>query len=371
MAKGITLKDKNGGTLYPKTVADLVLDSETGEPIGEVYTKNIKADKNGRLLVTEGDKRYFVGLTELFIPDFPTLAETKYNVVTGDCSIKVTPHPTGATMEYKIVKINDIDYSDTWKQITSDTFKFATGYTNNNDNKQIELTIKLRAEKNGEVSDEVSATIYITPQVASGSVSVARNNKNSDWSTEATITLSPSPTTGAKSEYYSKDKDSWTVFSGTTTIYVSTSENVPDTIAPGTYKVRATKEGSVYEKAEEAQNGGFTIGARKAYYGFSSNGSLNNLSDITSLETTGGVLEAHKLNTKTTYYIYPSKSGSTKDGYIWLCCKDSLIPGKIFSDAEAIIPFGFIEAEGISGYKCYRSENLLSGNENLTIYIKD
>jgi hypothetical protein len=318
-------------------------------------------DKNGWLRVEGEGKSYFVELTELVTPNAPTIGITIYDVVKDSFDILVKNNTTGATMEYKIGE------NDTWKQIPNNNkITYDTGYTNEKKNDPIYLKIHLRATKNGVESGVNIVDITVNPKVASGSVTVVRT---SDWSTIATITLSPSPTKDAQSKYSVDKGSSWEYLLDSKTITVSTGENEPMEIKAETYQVQATKGG--YEDATTVKSSVINIGARKTYYGFSSNGSLNNLSDITSLETTGGVLEAHKLNTKTTYYIYPSKSGSTKDGYIWLCCKDSLIPGKIFSDAEAIIPFGFIEAEGISGYKCYRSENLLSGNENLTIYIKD
>lgn len=367
MAKEAILKNEDGTILYPRTISDVVLDAETGYPIGEVYTKNIKADENGRLLVTNGDKRYFVGLTELKKPNQPHIAETTYSVVTGSASITVENKTSGADMYYRTSE------DDEWVFISSNTtgtIYYPTGYNDTTDNKPItDLIIYLKAIKDREESDVKEVSIIINPKVASGSVSVKLNNNENDWSTQATITLSASPTKDAQSKY-SEDKGvSWEDLLDSKTITVSTEENNPMEILAGTYQVQATKGGYVDAKTEK--NSLIKIGARKAYYGFSSNDSLGELSDITSLKTTGGVREEYKLKTKTSYQIYPSKSGSTDDGYIWLCCQESLTPDKIFSDANNPIPFGFNNAAEISGYKCYRSENLLIGNENYTIYIKD
>lgn len=336
MAKGITLKDKNGGTLYPKTVADLVLDSETGEPIGKVITSMGKIttdDKNGWLRVEGEGKSYFVELTELVTPNAPTIGITIYDVVKDSFDILVKNNTTGATMEYKIGE------NDTWKQIPNNNkITYDTGYTNEKKNDPIYLKIHLRATKNGVESGENIVDITVTPKVASGSVTVVRT---SEWSTEATIKLSASQTRDAKSEY-STDGVSWTEFSGTETIEVSTSEDTPKTITQGTYTVRASKEGGVYKKADDAQNGSFTIGARKAYYGGTTKEQLSSLSDIQSL---GNSKEASTYSGSITFT-------TTEVSYIWLCCTGIL--GEVYSDPKKQNAVPFEKPIVISGYNCYR-----------------
>lgn len=339
MAKGITLKDKNGGTLYPKTVADLVLDSETGEPIGKVISSmgKIKADDEKKWLRVEGEegKRYFVALTELDTPDPPTLAETKYYVVTGDCNIKVTPPPTGVTIEYST------DDGATWNQITSkdNTFTFATGYTNDGGNGKIELTVLLRAEKNGEVSKEVSAKIEINPQVASGSVSVKRNNKDNKYSTSADITLTPSQTVGAESKYSSDKGNTWKDLKNPEVITVYTSQEA------GQYQVKATKAGGVYVDATTVKSGIITLNALKAYYGAGGDtitaGGVKDLGNSIEADTYSGSIEFTTAETS----------------YIWLCCASAL--GKVYSDEgrKFEVPFNPAQQITVDGQtcNCYRS----------------
>ena len=339
MAKGITLKDKNGGTLYPKTVADLVLDSETGEPIGKVITSmgKIKADDKKKWLRVEGEegKRYFVELTELSTPDAPTLTKDEYDVVTGNCEIQVNPHPTGATMEYKIDKINEIDYSDTWKQITKNTITYATGYTNDNDNKPIKLTILLRAEKNGEESDKVPATIDIKPKVASGSVTVTRTPNDNAYATKAKITCAKSDSKDATSEYSTDSGVSWKPFTNDVVI-----DDITEGKDAGVYGVRAKKSG--YTDATEVYNSAFTLNAKKAYYGGSTNATLTSLRDIQSL---GNSKEASTYSDSITFT-------TTEESYIWLCCTGKL--GTVYSDSKKQYTVPFNSPIVIEGYNCYR-----------------
>lgn len=332
MAKGITLKDKNGGTLYPKTVADLVLDSETGEPIGKVITSmgKIKADDEKKWLRVEGEegKRYFVALTELVTPDPPTISKTEYDVVEGSFKIEVTNKTTGATMEYSI------DGGETWNQITSNdnTFTYNTGYTNEKKNDPIYLKIHLRATKNGVESGENIVDITVNPKVAIEEILVARKN---DYSTSATITIKKSPTIGAKTQYQ-VNGGAWSVLDDTKTFTRT------ETTSQGYYKVKATKSG--YVDSDESSNSQFTLGKKKFYYGRGP-AELKSEADIKSLKG-GGVVEKDTM--AGTYEITSTEPGL----YTWFCGTGEL---------SSVTSSGFtVPMEGkqtIDGYNCYRSES--------------
>lgn len=333
MAKGITLKDKNGSTLYPKTVADLVLDSETGEPIGKVITSlgKITTDEEKKWLRVEGEegKRYFVALTELSVPNYPTINTTIYNVVEGSFNITVTNNTTGATMEYMI------DDSGSWKTIVNNAITYNTGYTNENDNQKKKLKIHLRAKKNGVESGVNIVDITVYPKVASGKISVKRSGNNNDYSTEAEITITKSPTTGAETKYQ-VGEGAWTTLEGDTKIIKST-----ETTDQGYYKVKAEKGGD-YKESDVVSNSQFTLGKKKFYYGRGPE-ELTSEEDIKSL-TGGGNKEQSTMAGK--YEITSTEPGL----FTWFCGEGTL---------SSVTSSGFsVPMEGkqtIEGYNCYRS----------------
>lgn len=335
MAKGITLKDKNGGTLYPKTVADLVLDSETGEPIGKVITSmgKIKADEEKKWLRVEGEegKRYFVALTKLEAPNAPTIATTTYNVVKGSFDIEVTNNTTGATMKYKIGE------SGSWTTIVNRKITYDTGYDNDKDNVPIEnLKIYLKAINNGEESDVNEVSITIKPKVASGTISVRRNGNDNAYSTQATITITKSTTKDAVTRYQ-ENGGTWTELGGESKTFTRTA-----TTDSGYYNVKATRSG--YTDSDVSSNGAFTLGKKKFYYGrgpeiLSGEGAIMAL-------TGGGVIEKDTMAGN--YEITSTEKGL----YTWFCGTGTLT--SVTSGGFAV-PMESVKS--IDGYNCYRSRS--------------
>lgn len=329
MAKEAILKTDEGTILYPRTISSVVLDAETGEPIGKVYAKSI----NGRLLVTEGDKRYFANLTELYKPEAPHIATTTYSVVTGSAEITVENKEPGSEMFYSY----DTGEDKAWSDIANNTLYYDTKYSTGSKNDPIKFTIYLKATLHGEDSDVKEFEINITPKVASGSVTVERKN---DWSTQATIKFTPSPTVGATSKY-GNDTDGWTEFNTATSVTVYSSKNA------NAYIVNATK--ADYVPADAVGSPQFTLNAKKAYYGSSSSGTMSTEEQVTAL---GNSLEAYHFGGKTLTLTL------AEPAYVWLCCTKTIKYNQIgnkegSNSGPDRIPFK--SSVKVGDYNCYRS----------------
>ena len=341
----------------PEISGDYVTDSELAEALKNfedsleglgVSGLTVDADK-GWLRATGQDtsgntKNYFIALTELVKPNAPSVSTTSYSIVKDNAGVTVTNNAGDSTMYYST---ND---GASWST-TSGTVNIASGFANNKDNTTKTQSLWVKAIKNGVESDINKYTITITPKVASGTISVTRNDNNNNYSTSATITLSPSPSKDAKSEYSIDGGKTWNEFSkDDNEKYVNTTITVTSSVSASVYQVRATKTG--YD-ADVVSNTAFTLNAKKAYYGFSTKTALTSEEDIKSL-IGGSVVEASVLSGK--YTITPT---GTDNGYIWLCCTGTLTPGSIVANKGDVIPFGFNDKITISGWNCYRNSNAI------------
>ena len=290
------------------------------------------------LRVQGESKKYFVALTELSTPNAPSVAVTTYRVVTGNVSVVVTNNTSGATMQYSK------DEGKTWNNTTGFVI-IASGYSNTVKNEDVTQSLWLKAVKNGEESEINKVTITIKPKVASGGITVVRNNNNNNYSTSAEITLTPSPTVGAISSYSIDGGQTWTQFEAQTTKQADSSKSAY------AYQVKAVASDSMtaYEDAETIKSSAFTLNAKKAFYGFSAASALVDAAAVAALASTGGSSESTKLSGA--LVVRPT---GTANGYVWLCCtgtlnKDSIVPNK-----GDVIPFGFEAAISVGGWNCYR-----------------
>ncbi len=282
-------------------------------------------EEKGWLKVNGDTKRFFVALTELAAPNAPTVGVTTYAVVTGNANVTVSCSTAGATMRYST------DSGETWSN-TSGSVALASGYANDKDNAEKTVSLWVKSEKNGEESAINKYTITIKPKVAAGSVAVVRNANNNKYSTSATITLTPSATTGATSEYSENGGSTWKSLTETKTVTASASK------AANQYQVRATK--ATYEDASIAKSDAFTLNAKKFYYG---------AGDVTLTAATiktlvgGGSLEQDTMAGE--YSI-----DNPVDKYTWFCGVGTLT-GVTSGGFE--VPMNSVEV--VDGYNCYRS----------------
>lgn len=350
-SKSCEIQNAEGVTLYPKTVTDLVYDTETGEPIGEVISsaRKIQADDDKKWLrvQSKSGKRYFVALTELAKPDMPTISTTTYNVVTGSVTIKVTNNYSDSTTEAKI------GTTGTWGVVLNNAIVYATQFENNKENKSHDIQVLLRAIKNGETSDENSVTVRINPKVAKGAISVTRSGNNNDFSTSATVKLTPSATIGSESKY-GNDVDGWTVFNAETSISVGT------TTQANKYIIKATKSG--YVDADSVGNSAITLNAKKAYYGGSALDTITTEEQVSQLSNP---VEAYNFGGQTINLTL------NEPAYVWLCCTSTIkydqIGNKTGENSGANrIPFNSAVKAG--SYNCYRSSSQwVAGNHTVWI----
>ena len=313
---------------------------------GDLEVKTGDLDENGRYILTdENGRRFFVNTTELIKPNAPSIATTSYTCINGhSIGVAVTNNTNGATMYYRFKG------SDQWIGVTN-YISFVPDFDGA---PTVTFTLQLKAVKNGEESDVSEVNISVQQKVDAGSVSVNRTPNNNNWATQATITLKPSSTSGATSEFSEDGGNTWTALTSQTTLTVNSSQ------AANKYQVRATKSG--YAAADTAKSIAFTLNAKKAYYGFSTKSALSSSADITSL-IGGGNKEATALSGALT--ITPT---GNQPGYIWLCCTGTLQKDKIVPNQGDVIPFGFEAAITIDGWNCYRCTNAINP-ESTNVYI--
>ena len=315
--------------------------------IGE---SNVEVDgANSRILISDGADSYFVNVTKLTKPATPTIAAAQQSksAVTGSVEITIGNIESGATAYYKI---GDADYA----QAANGKFSIATGFTNEADNAVLTKSVKVKAIKNGVESDESSAyTITITPKVAKPTLTTSNTDQ---YAASATVTITKSATTGATTEYSEDGGSTWTTLAdNSTTITVSENKSA------GAYQVRATK--TDYETSETAQSSAITLNKKMAYYGFSTLSALTTEAQIKAL-IGGGSEKVQKLSGQKT--ITPT---GNDNGYIWLCCVETLPYAQIVANQGDVIPFGFNDAITVAGWKCYRNTNAVPATSSHNVYI--
>ncbi|MBR4997574.1 MAG: hypothetical protein IKY84_06920 [Bacteroidaceae bacterium] len=290
-------------------------------------------EERGWLRVNGPTKRYFMSMTELSMPNAPEIATTTYYVVTGNASVGVTNKTSGATMKYST------DGGVTWSDTTG-TISLASGYSNTASNVVKTVNVLVKAVKNGEESEINEYLITIKPKVASGNVSVVRNGNNNDYSTSATITLTPSPTVGAVSSYSEDGGKTWTVFTAATTKTTTTSKSA------SVYQVKAVASESMtaYQDAATVTSSAFTLNKKKFYYG-RGGATLSSEADIKAL--TGGS-SVEKGTMAGSYSITSTEAGK----YTWFCGTGTL--SNVTAGGFAV-PMESVKV--VDGYNCYRSSS--------------
>lgn len=302
-----------------------ISDKELEEKFAEFVDRFSVDEARGWLKVNGESKRFFVALTELAAPNAPTVAVTAYAVVTGNANVTVSCTTSGVTMQYST------DAGKTWAN-TSGNVALASGYANDKDNAEKTVSLWVKSQKNGEESAINKYTITIKPKVAAGSVAVTRNGNNNKYSTSATITLTPSATTGATSEYSDDGGSTWKSLTGSKTVTVSSSKSADQ------YQVRATK--TKYEDASIAKSGAFTLNAKKFYYGA---GDATLTAATIKTLVGGGSLEQ---DTMAGEYSINNPAGK----YTWFCGVGTLTS---VTSSGFGVPMNSVVV--VDGYNCYRS----------------
>ncbi|UKK52657.1 hypothetical protein [Prevotella sp. E2-28] len=302
-------------------------DYYTKEEINEMLDNaTLDIDASNRLVLTKGGTRFFAQLTELSKPAAPTISVVTATVVTGNATFTAACSTSGATIKYSL------DNGSTWSN--GSTITVASGFANNADNTAKSQVIKLKSVKNGEESDVTTVTVTINPQVAAGSVSITRNGNNNDYSTQATITLTPSASKGAESMYSQDGGVNWTTFSSTVQLTETNSQSA------NKYQVKATKSG--YADADIKKSAAFVLNKKLFYYGMGA-ASLANEAAIKAL--TGGGSE-EKSTMAGDYTINAATTGK----YIWFCGTGTL--SSVTSSGFGV-PMQAVAV--VDGYNCYRS----------------
>lgn len=315
------------------------LGRHTGKEIDDAVDFAGSAAVSGSLLrFAYGGKNYVLsGVQEAVKPNTPTMTASQTFVGPGSITLSCTT--SGVTIYYT---------TNGTTPTTSSTKYTAPFQINQTARIQDTITVKAIAVKNGESSNVASTDYIVKRQVSAVTISADGN----DYSTQRTITMT-CPTSGAVIHYTTDGT------TPTTSSSVYNSASKPTISANATVKTLSVL--SDWESKTDSKS--FIVGAKKAYYGFSTSSSLANATAIKALATTGGAEESSKL--QGAYVINPT--GSTA-GYVWLCCtgtldKDSIVPNK-----GDVIPFGFEAAKAVDGWNCYRSTNAINP-EKTNVYI--
>ena len=280
------------------------------------------------LLISDSGHNYYAPLTEIVAPNKPTIATTTYTIVTGSVSVSVSAE-SGATVQYSL------NGGSTWNN--GSTITIASGFNNDTNNVTKTQEVQVKALKNGLESGINTYTITINPKVKAGSISFTRNDNHNDYSTQATITFTPSDMTGTTSRYSTDGGTTWTAF--TTTFTETTSESQP----AGQYKVKIDSVAN-YADASVAQTSVITLNKQKFYYGTGP----AVLADEAAIK---GLLNGGSEESDITAGFYDvTITEQTTGSYIWFCGLGTLTMVKAGG-------FGVpMEAKVVvDGYNCYRS----------------
>lgn len=343
-----------GEALNARTISiDEALDEESENPVqnkvvtAALATKEelgkVVVDTANRLLkVQEGGMTYVCGLEPLEAPAAPSLSgDDEVTSTTDQVEFTLVNNTPGATIHYTL------DGSD---PRTSQTAQTGTTVSVSGvlSAEESEFTLRAAALRNGLWSGLLVDTLVVQRKVAQPTATASGN----DYSTSRTVTLACS-TPGVTLRYTT---DGSVPTTSTGTVY---SEPFPIS-ASATVKVIAVATGWV---SSEVRSASYTVGAKKAFYGFSTASALANAAAIQALASTGGSQEKTKLQGALT--ITPT--GNTA-GYIWLCCTGTLTPNTIVPNQGDVIPFGFEAAITVDGWHCYRSTNAINP-EQTNVYI--
>lgn len=288
---------------------------------------------NHLLKVKDGNDTYVCGLELLAAPAAPTVSPSTAIISSTETTTDVTLSTTtaGATIRYTL---DGTDPRTSGTAQTGTTVHLPVSMSDQST--QIEL--RAAAQRNGVWSSVTVHQVTTCRKVKRPVISASGN----DYSTSRTVTITCA-TTGATIKYSLDGTDpiDGEVYSGPIPIDETT-------------EVQAVADKEGWATSADAEAKTYTVGAKKAYYGFSTASTLANEAAIKAL-IGGGSQDAAKLQGALT--ITPTGNAA---GYIWLCCTGTLTPNTIVPNQGDVIPFGFEAAITVAGWHCYRSTNAIN-----------
>jgi len=334
-----------GEALNARTISiDEALDDASENPVQNKIVAAALATKenvgkvdvdaaNHLLKVKNGNDTYVCGLELLAAPAAPTVSPSTAIISSTETTTDVTLSTTtaGATIRYTL---DGTDPRTSASAQTGTTVHLPVSMSAQST--QIEL--RAAAQRNGVWSSVTVHQVTTCRKVKRPVISASGN----DYSTSRTVTITCN-TTGATIKYSLDGTDpiDGEVYSGPIPIDETT-------------EVQAVADKEGWATSADAEPKTYTVGAKKAYYGFSTASALANEAAIKAL-IGGGSQDAAKLQGALT--ITPTGNAA---GYIWLCCTGTLNPNTIVPNQGDVIPFGFEPAMTVDGWNCYRSTNAIN-----------
>jgi hypothetical protein len=341
----MTSIDGLGEALNARTISiDAALDDASENPVQNKIVAAALANKenigkvdvdaaNHLLKVKDGNDTYVCGLELLAAPAAPTVSPSTAIISSTETTTDVTLSTTtaGATIRYTL---DGTDPRTSGTAQTGTTVHLPVSMSDQST--QIEL--RAAAQRNGVWSSVTVHQVTTCRKVKRPVISASGN----DYSTSRTVTITCA-TTGATIKYSLDGTDpiDGEVYSGPIPIDETT-------------EVQAVADKDGWATSADAEPKTYTVGAKKAYYGFSTASALANEAAIKAL-IGGGTQDAAKLQGALT--ITPTGNAA---GYIWLCCTGTLTPNTIVPNQGDVIPFGFESAITVDGWNCYRSTNAIN-----------
>lgn len=294
----------------------IILDGQIIEVGGNSDVEIMYRDEQ-HLTVKHNTDTYVLGTMEKIIkPATPTFSKAG-GTYDGSQSLTISCATSGANIQYKIG-------SGSWTTGTSVALNQDTAQESK------EYVITARATKNGETSDEATATYYIKRKLATPTISV--NGDDYDLSRTATIS---GGTTGATHQYKVGSgvwqQGSSVTLNATATVYAK------DTLAQWVDSNEATKA--------------ITIGKTKCYIGQAA--SVTTEADVEAL--------SHAYKQDTLVGSTKSIDFGTSTQYVWFVVPSGKTIAKVSSDGFAV-PIG--SATTIGKYKVYRTNNQINSAFN-------
>ncbi len=288
---------------------------------------------NHLLKVKDGNDTYVCGLELLAAPAAPTVSPSTAILSSTETTTDVTLSTTtaGATIRYTL---EGTDPRTSASAQTGTTVHLPVSMSDQST--QIEL--RAAALRNGVWSSVTVHQVTTCRKVKRPVISASGN----DYSTSRSVTITCA-TSGATIKYSLDGTDpiDGEVYSGPIPIDETT-------------EVQAVADKEGWATSADAEPKTYTVGAKKAYYGFSTASTLANEAAIKAL-IGGGSQDRAKLQGALT--ITPTGNAA---GYIWLCCTGTLTPNTIVPNQGDVIPFGFEPAITVDGWNCYRSTNAIN-----------
>ena len=320
------------------------------------------SDELGKMKATleDGDVYVSSAWEKLTKPLSPTIANSYLNhtVNTGSVKIVVTNRQVGATVYYSVD-------NGAYKPLDNNSFTLDSGFLNDNTNVARTFIVKVKCYYNGRQSDEVSKQIVISPECNAGTITINRNGNNNDFSTSATIILTPSNTKWINNQYSRDGGITWFNFNKNPSDNTDIPFVIQDVREPqnvGQYQIRSTYPGY---KSASVSSPAFRLNAKKTYYGWSTKENITTLNEIVAF---GASVEASGLQPGSVAGTY-SLGIPSAPSYLWVFQTDYLRPSQFFTSADDQIGWGMLQMESVGGYNCYRSE-VLQKKEANNIYIK-